>query len=114
MHFPPDTHRPRLESRARGPRRPTCARARIVVGLLLVSSVATAAPEQCLGTGRTQNILDVTLLGVANPVGLEHQVRFSVCVPLIRRPGLLFDYTQVEVGLYQYLSPVCVIHGAFV
>jgi hypothetical protein len=65
-----------------------------------------AQPEQCLGAGQRQWIIDNTLVGVVNPEGFENQLRLALCLPLLRRPGLLYDYSQVEFGLTNYLGPV--------
>jgi hypothetical protein len=87
-------------------------RALLVLGLGV--SVVEAAPHHCLDERGDKLIVDETLIGVANPDGAENQVKVSVCWPLIERPGLMFDYTSVEAGLYNYLSPIYVQQGAFV
>jgi len=88
-----------------------------VRSLLLVAlctAVADAAPHHCLDEPGKKLILDENLIGVANPDGAENQLKLSMCWPLVEQPGLLFDYTNVEAGLYNYLSPIYVQQGAFV
>lgn len=81
-----------------------------LLAALLVTGLAPAPalgrPEACLGTGKRQRIVDNTLVGVMNPEGFEDQLRLAWCFPLITTPGLLYDYTQVEVGFTNYLGPV--------
>jgi len=75
---------------------------------------APAPPgKHCLDEGRTKVILNQTLAGQINPLGGEHHLLLSVCVPLIRTPGVLFDFTNIEGGLVNYLSPTYVHQGGF-
>jgi len=78
----------------------------VAVATLGAPGGALARPEHCLGTAQRQWVIDETLIGVVNPEGFEHQLRVALCLPLITRPGLLFDYTHFEVGLTDYLGPV--------
>ena len=71
------------------------------------------AGKHCLDEGRTKVILNQTLAGQINPLGGEHHLLLSVCVPLIRTPGVLFDFTNIEGGLVNYLSPTYVHQGGF-
>jgi hypothetical protein len=82
--------------------------------LLVAVPTARASPHHCLGEPGKRLILDETLVGVVNPLGVENQLKASACWPLVERPGLLFDYTNVELGLYDNLSPIYVQQGAFV
>jgi hypothetical protein len=90
----------------------------IQVGVVLVlvasASIANAEPRPCLDEPGAKLILDETLVGVINPLGVENQLKVSYCRPLFERPGLLFDYTSIEAGLYNYTSPIYVQQGAFV
>ncbi|MBN1944458.1 MAG: hypothetical protein JW797_02225 [Bradymonadales bacterium] len=70
--------------------------------------------QHCYGECRTLFFLWQAIGGQINPLGLEHQLNLGVCIPFIRRPGVLFDYTNLEVGLSSYLSPVYVRQGAYV
>ncbi len=90
----------------------TSVRALLVLGLGV--SVVEAAPHHCLDEPGEKLIVDETLIGVANPDGAENQVKVSACWPLVERPGLMFDYTSIEAGLYNYTSPIYVQQGAFV
>jgi hypothetical protein len=90
-------------------------RVRAALVLLIVApAIARAAPHHCLGEPGKKLILDETLVGVVNPLGVENQLKASACWPLVERPGLLFDYTSIELGLYDNLSPIYVQQGAFV
>ena len=91
-----------------------CRVLRVLLVLALVPVVATPAPRHCLDEPGGKLIVDETLVGVANPDGGENQLTASVCWPLIERPGLLFDYTNLQVGAFDYLSPIYVQQGAFV
>jgi hypothetical protein len=82
--------------------------------VVAVPAAAHAAPHHCLDEPGAKLILDETLVGVVNPLGVENQLKASACWPLVERPGLLFDYTSVELGLYDNLSPIYVQQGAFV
>lgn len=93
--------------------------------LLVVSAALLASPgrslgarselsgKHCLGEERTKLLLNHTLAGVINPLGLENQLRLSVCLPLIRKPGVLFDFTNLEIGVANYISPTHVHVGPF-
>jgi len=76
---------------------------------------AAAAPagKHCLDENRTKVILNQTLAGQINPLGGEHHLFLSVCVPLIQTPGVLYDFTNIEGGLVNYLSPTYVHQGGF-
>ena len=86
---------------------------RVVLVLCLAASAAEGAPHHCLDEPGATLILDETLVGVVNPEGVENQLKLSKCWPLVERPGQLFDYTNVEAGVYDYLSPIYVQQGAF-
>ncbi len=72
----------------------------------LVGFAAQAAPSQCLGTGGSLLIFDETLVLSSGPDGFENQVKGTLCSPLIQRPGILFDYSSWDVGVFNYLSPI--------
>lgn len=67
----------------------------------------------CQGEGRPKVLLNETLLVQVNPLGGEHQVAFSVCTPLIKKPGILFERTRVETGVMHYLGPIWSFQGGF-
>jgi hypothetical protein len=96
----------------------------LAIGLLLALATRTlgsegAAPGEgsggrsCLGEGRAKLLLGEGLYGQTNPLGLENQLQLGLCAPLIRTPGLLYDYTNVQVGLVADVSPVYAMPGAF-
>lgn len=74
---------------------------------------AAPAGKHCLDESRTKVVLNQTLAGQLNPLGAEHQLLLSVCVPLIKTPGVLYDFTNIEGGLVNYLSPTYVHQGGF-
>ncbi len=78
----------------------------VFVLVAALGSVAHAAPAQCLGTGGSLVIVDETLVISLAPDGFENQVKSTLCVPLIQRPGILFDYSSWDVGLFNYVSPI--------
>ena len=86
----------------------------VAVIAMLWAPLALAKPEQCLGHGTSQWIIDETLVATANPDGPENQLRVAVCRPLYDRPGILFDYAALEYGVFSYVSPVYVHQGAYV
>lgn len=75
---------------------------------------ATETGKHCRGEGRTKLIASDTLLGQSAPLGVENDLAVAVCTPLIREPGLLFDYTNLQAGVLNYLAPVYVHQGVFV
>lgn len=70
--------------------------------------------KNCLGEPERKLILDHSLVGSINPLGLENRMRLSVCAPLIRRPGLLFAFSNIEAGGVNYVSPTHIHLGGFV
>ena len=48
-----------------------------------------------------------------NPLGVENSFRLGLCSPLIERPGILFEYTHVEIGVLNYLSPAFTHIGTY-
>jgi hypothetical protein len=87
---------------------------RMLILLALGTAVADAAPQHCLDEPGKKVILDETLIGVANPDAAENQLKLAMCWPLFEQPGLLFDYTNLEAGLTNYLSPIYMQQGIFV
>lgn len=81
-------------------------RASVIAALLLVPAAAEAGSQSCLGTGKPLVIVDETFVVVANPEGVENQLRTALCLPLTQLPGILHDYDGFEFGLFNYLSPV--------
>jgi hypothetical protein len=48
-----------------------------------------------------------------NPEGAYNQLRLGMCFPLVRRPGVLFDYTNIEIGIINELSPAFAHLGGY-
>lgn len=69
--------------------------------------------KHCLGDQEQKLILEHYLVGAINPLGLENQLRLSVCTPFVEKPGLLFDFTNFEFGVANYISPTHVHGGIF-
>lgn len=94
----------------------------VLLSALPVQAQEPAAPKEpvrntgahCQGEGKPKVLFSDTLLGLVNPLGVEHQTSFSVCSPLIKTPGILFDYTRVETGVMNYLGPIYSHQGGFV
>jgi len=84
------------------------------LALLLPVRLAHAENTACHGQDRNLVLLNETLLGLTDPIGVENQLAVYDCVPLIRQPGILFDLTSVEAGLSTYLAPIYVHAGPFV
>jgi hypothetical protein len=78
---------------------------------------APSAPERgnhCLDRPLTSLLIDQSLSGVVNPLGLDHRLNVYLCLPLIRRPGILFDYTNFRIGLLTSVTPTQVAGGGLV
>lgn len=61
--------------------------------------------QHCLGEGSSRWVWHHMLVGQYAPWGLEHTGRTGYCTPFIRRPGMLWSHTNLEVGIAEYLSP---------
>jgi hypothetical protein len=71
------------------------------------------AGKHCLDRPDRRILLDHSLLGNVNPLGLDHRLRLYICLPLIRKPGLFFDYTNARFGVFANLSPTQLLAGGF-
>ena len=89
----------------------TALRALVIV--LATPAGALAQSHACLGRGETTRVLDEVLLAVVNPEGFENQLHLGVCTPISRRPGLLYEYTQLEAGLINYVGPIYTHLGGY-
>lgn len=78
------------------------------------ASVPASTGKHCLDEPYTRFTISHTLAGQINPLGSEQHLIASLCVPLIKTPGILFDYTHFEVGLSNYLSPSYDHQGGFI
>lgn len=70
--------------------------------------------KHCLDEPIRKLLLSQRLLAQVNAPGGEHQLQLSLCIPLIREPGALYDLTNIEVGVSNSLSPTFVQQGGFV
>lgn len=69
--------------------------------------------SHCLGQGERKLWLEHYMAGSINPLGIENQFRVTYCMPLIEKPGILFDTTNIETGLLNLISPTHVHLGGF-
>lgn len=81
----------------------------------LAQGVRTIGPggKHCLGEPKTQRFVKQTLGVDLNPTGAEHQLTLGVCAPLVEGRGALFDYTNVQLGAVNYVSPVYAHLGGY-
>jgi len=97
-----------------------------VVALCLLAAAAVAgrgaegdAPSQgegknCLGEARPKLLLAEGVAFQSNPLGIDDQLQLGGCAPLSREPGPLFEYTNLQAGLFAEVSPVYAMPGFFV
>ncbi|MBJ95771.1 MAG: hypothetical protein CMP23_15020 [Rickettsiales bacterium] len=77
------------------------------------SSAAPATGKNCLGEPGPR-VLMRQVLGIKwGPWGVEHQLRVGGCAPLVRKPGILFDYSFVEAGFQSHTSPIYFMPGVY-
>ena len=69
--------------------------------------------KNCLDQPRAKVVADHALLLSLNPTGHEHQVEAATCLPLVQRPGVLFDYTNLKLGALAVTSLVYHHQGLF-
>ncbi len=61
--------------------------------------------RHCAGQYKEQWVLSQLFAVQTNPTGALSQLRLGMCFPLVRKPGVLFDYTNVEIGILNETSP---------
>ena len=83
------------------------------IGLRSGPPPSTVLGKHCLGDQEQKLLLNHYTVGSINPLGLENQLRLSVCTPFVEKPGLLFDFTNFEFGLANYISPTHVHGGIY-
>ena len=77
------------------------------------SAGALASGKNCLGEAKPKLVLS-NLVGIKyGEWGLENQTRIGLCTPLVRKPGVLFDYSFAEVGFVMHFTPIYVMPGAY-
>ena len=69
--------------------------------------------QNCLGEPSTKLVMS-NVLGIKwGGWGVEHQLRLGVCTPLVRKPGVLFDFSYIEGGLIVHTSPIYTMPGVY-
>jgi hypothetical protein len=69
--------------------------------------------RHCAGRYKEQWVLSQLFAAQSNPDGAYNQLRLGMCFPLIRTPGILFDYTNVEIGMINELTPAFTHLGGY-
>jgi len=69
--------------------------------------------RHCAGRYREQWVLSQLFAVQTNPEGAYNQFRLGACFPLIRTPGILYDYTNVELGIINELTPAFTHLGGY-
>lgn len=72
-----------------------------------------AEGQHCLGESKSKWVLHQQAVVVANPYGAENNLRLGWCSPLFTVPHVLFDYTHVEFGVANYLTPAYAWGGPY-
>ena len=76
---------------------------------------ATRAPgNHCLEENETKWVYHGILGGQYNPLGVEYTGDLGICVPFITTPGVLWDYTALEIGTLHFLSPAYLHLGGYI
>src|SRR5262249_20119649 len=75
---------------------------------------AVSKGQHCLGEEKQKLLLEHFLAGSINTLGIGKTLRLSLCTPLITKPGILFDLTNVEFGIHVLTSPTDVSVGPFI
>ncbi len=65
----------------------------------------TGRGKHCLGEAVNKTTLEHTVAGSINPLGIGNTLRLGWCMPLVRKPGLLFDFTNFDIGVLMMNSP---------
>lgn len=91
----------------------------LLLGLLVGGHAGLAqsrmkSGKHCIGAPGQSLYLTQALVGQLEPSGVLHILQFSYCRPLITHPGLLFDYTHLELGAMNYLAPTFSHYGVFI
>lgn len=69
--------------------------------------------RHCAGRGRSQWVISQLLAAQHNPDGALNLLRVGACIPLNTTPGVLNDYTNLEFGIVNELSPSFVRGGGY-
>lgn len=65
----------------------------------------TGRGKHCLGEAVNKTTLEHTVAGSINPLGIGNTLRLGWCTPLIKKPGLLWDFTNFDIGALMMNSP---------
>jgi hypothetical protein len=94
--------------------------ARVWCFAVVMALAAPAAAEEepptgkhCLGETCPKLVMHHVFGGRINTTGVENTVEIGPCLPLIRKPGILFDYTNVSFGFVNVLSPTYSNFGGY-
>lgn len=83
--------------------------------LVLTPALARAqAGHSCADRGTARWVIHETLLGVIEPLGMEHQLRVGACFPLRPSEDPFFTLNHVELGALSYASPTYAYSGGYV
>jgi len=96
-----------------GPSPLRCSSAALLAALAVASRAAEGEGKNCLGEARPKILLVEGLAAQSNPLGVDDQLQLGACTPLSRRPGPLFEYTNLQSGLFAEVSPVYAMPGVF-
>jgi hypothetical protein len=69
--------------------------------------------RHCAGTGERRWVMHQLFAAQTNPEGGLNTLRIGPCFPLITTPNVLFDYTNIEVGAVNELSPAFSHFGGY-
>ncbi len=89
------------------------ARAQNVANKPAPAAVRLGDGKHCLGEQRQKLLLEQYMGISVGPLGIGHLLRPSLCTPLITKPGILFDLTNIEVGALLLNTPTSVSFGGF-
>lgn len=72
-----------------------------------------AEGTHCYGEDRNVWVFREMLGLMSNSSGIENRMHAGACTPLIMRPGMLFDMTNMEAGVFNLLSPSYIHQGFY-
>lgn len=73
----------------------------------------SATGKHCLGETCPKLVMHQVFGGRINTTGIENTLEIGPCLPLIRKPGILFDYTHFSFGFVNVLSPTYSSFGGY-
>ncbi len=84
---------------------------KMIVSLLFVLLTISVASAQQATEGL---VLDQNIQASYNPLGVQLVTKLFYRIPLVRRPGILWESTKIELGIQNNLSPAFDYAGAYV